>query len=154
MRAGVMKPAEFQSGSGRVRLRSNESMEHLKKRARAIRNRASAQIGKLADRRLQQLVPWWHERFPTRRLRIIFGNGAEHISIDGRTYHPGYEVDGELWPGEINHQNNRQWLHMRSPWTFKPIDDAFHDVVELTDGYRDGLPGDFVIEPIKTRSKR
>lgn len=154
MKAGIVKASEFQSGYGRSRIRGRQSMERLMQRAQAIRERAAAQIGKLADQRLQQLVPWWHEKFPTRRLRIIFGNGASHISIDGRTYHPGGEADGHLFPGEINRRDGRRWMRMRSAMTLKPIDEAFRDVVDITDGYGDGCPDDFVIEPIKTRSRQ
>jgi len=132
-----MSPAEFQSGSGRSRLRTQESMERLQGRAKAIRKHAATQIGRLADRRLRQLVPLWREKFPTRNLKIIFGMGSESITIDGQFYHPRHMINDDHWEGE----------------TFSIVDDAIRDVIDLTNGYRDGCPDDFVIGPIKARSK-
>lgn len=139
-----------------ARLRRANTTEQLKKKADAVRHRAHAQISKLADQRLQQLIPWWHQKFPTRRLRILFGNSGEHISIDGRSYyrapfppHPEAPYGGTH--AQIHRRNKLNWPMFVPPQVFEPLDQAIRDVDDITNGHRDGVPEDFVIEPIKKR---
>lgn len=153
MKTGTMTSKEFLTGEGVARMRRQKSVEQLRKKADAVRARAHAQISKLADQCLQQLIPWWHQKFPTRQLKIIFGNGTEHIKIDGRSYYPG-PPDGYVCAdnsSQIYRRNKLNWP-MRVPrGVFYPLDQALRDVDDITTGHRNGCPEDFVIEPIKKR---
>ena len=147
MRIGTMTPSEFVSGAGVARLRRANTTAQLKKKADAIRARAHKQISALADQRLQQLIPWWHQKFPTRQLKIIFGNGSEYVSIDGRSYY---------WApcAQICRRGKKNWPMPIPETVFDAIDQAIEDIDDITTGHRNGCPEDFVIEPIKKRGQR
>ena len=159
MKIGTMTPKEFLTGEGVARLRRQKSVDTLKKKADEARARSHAQISKLADQCLQQLIPWWHQKFPTRQLHIIFGMGNEHISIDGRSYYPAPFPPHPAAPGggthaQLNRRNRLNWPEFVPPELFMPVDQALRDVIDITNGYRDGCPNDIVIEPIKKRGQR
>lgn len=156
MKIGTMTPEEFQSGSGMARLRHQENATTLRKKADEARARFNKRISALADQRLKLLVPWWHQKFPKRQLKIIFGNGTEHIRIDGRSYysapyppHPAAPHGGTH--AQIHRRNKLNWPMFVPPGVFYAIDRAIRDVDGITNGHRDGVPADFVIEPIKKR---
>jgi hypothetical protein len=156
MKIGTMTSKEFLTGEGVARLRRQKSAEQLRKKANVIRARAHAQISKLADQCLQQLIPWWHQKFPKRQLKIIFGMGSEYICIDGRSYYPApfppyprAPYDGTH--AQIHRRNKLNWPMFVPPEVFFTLDQALRDVDDITTGHRDGLPEDFVIEPIKKR---
>lgn len=156
MKTGVMSASEFVTGAGIARLRRQPSVSALKKKADAARARAHARISDLADQRLQLLVPWWHQKFPTRKLEIVFGNGSDHVSIDGRSYypapfppHPSAHESGTC--ACINRAGKLNWSMFVPPQVFRDLDQALRDVDDITNGHRDGVPGDFVIEPVRKR---
>lgn len=151
MKTGTMTPSEFVSGAGMARLRREQSAEHLKQRAKETKLRCSERIGKLAYLRLALLIPWWREKFPTRQLKIIFGNGTESIAIDERYYYP------PLWGtpdnGQLNRRNKLNWPEDVPREILHPLHEALHDVHNITNDYRDGTPKDLIIEPVKQRRK-
>lgn len=134
MKTGVMTAREFLTGAGVARMRRAKDVEKLKTDADKARARLAVSIGKLADARLAMLGPWWREKFPRRELRIIFGNGTDHVSIDGRSY----RLD------QINRRDKLNWP--MAVTCFDEIDEALADVDDITNGLRDGCPGDLVIE--------
>lgn len=151
MKIGAMTPDEFLYGQRR--LRRERTFEQLLAQADTVRSRAGMALSRLADQRLKLLVPWWHQKFPTRRLQIRFGNGSEFIEIDGRDYHPA-PPDAYVCAdnsAQINRRNKLNWP-MRVPReVFYPIDQALRDIDLITDHHRGGVPRTFVIEPIKKR---
>lgn len=149
-----MTSSEFVSGAGVARLRRQKSAAHLKKQAEEARNRLSERLTRLADLRMKLLIPWWHEVFPTRQLRVIFGNGAALAFIDGRRVCtvPGLNHEIEL-PETHKYYRTRGDVRMRDS-TLEPLMGALNDVDDITDGLMDANPNDLIIEPVKQRRKR
>jgi hypothetical protein len=147
MKVGTITPQEFQSGTNR--LRKNTSRDRLMKSAEGALRRYSASLENLARKRLELLIPWWQTKFPTRQLRIIFGNGAYSASVDGRHL---YICEG--LPTEIRHAKYEYRRFDVPDSCFDEMISALEDVETITDDYRGATPEDFVIEPIKQRRKR
>lgn len=149
MRTGTMTPSEFVSGEGVARIRREKSVEHLKKRAEDTRANFYKRIGDLAYLRMALLIPWWHQKFPTRRLNVIFGMGASAISVDGRHVWitPGDRAEVDPKPGKTRSVTVPDSC-------FDLLEVALKDVDDITNGFRDGAPRDFTVEPIQTRGKQ
>lgn len=152
MKTGTMTPSEFVSGAGMARLRREKSAEHLKKRAKEVRATFYKRISELAYLRMALLIPWWREKFPTRRLDVSFDYGVVNVKIDGRGYHHG--VSHGLFYGELRARVAFGRL-VRVPVTcFDQLHHALDDVDAITHRLQNGVPRDFVIEPIRQRNQR
>lgn len=147
MKVESVSSGEFVSGAGVMRLRRRPSVDALKKKADEIRARSHARISKIANQRLQLLVPWWHQKFPTRSLSIIFGNGGQVIRIDGRWYQCSFGASETF----IEKRNNSSWQDPIPSSLFASIEQAINDVDAITNGHMDGVPSEFSIAPIKKR---
>lgn len=147
-----MTPSEFVSGEGVGRLRRMQSAQALLKQAEAARERYIRRNSELADKRLQLLVSWWHQKYPTRSLQILFGNGTEHIAIDGRNYYPPYGPK-DATDGQLCRRGKRNWQRSVPAALFAPLHQAIWDIDTITDGHRNGVPADFTILPIKQRKR-
>lgn len=151
MRVGVITTKEFQLGESMIR--RQKSAEHLKKQADATRERFYKRIGYLAMLRMKLLIPWWHMKFPTRTLKVLFGMGTAAVWIDERHYTQrnwgaeyGYPASIEDGPFKMRVQLDNE--------VFEELDKALEDVDDITNGFSDGCPDDIIIKPIKQRTRR
>ena len=152
MRVGTITTKEFQEGESTIR--RQKSAEHLKKKAEEAKTRFANRISELALLRLKLLIPWWHMKFPTRQLLVIFGNGEHLPMIDRRHVFicPGLKT--EIEEARDAPRGARRASVPRGT-LFKELEDALVDVDDITNSLRDGCPDDLLIEPIKaTKRKR
>lgn len=110
---------------------SDKTVQMLMHLVRQEHGAFNERIGHLATKRLQYLIPWWHEKYPTRKLQIVFIHGTNLVSIDGR------DVDLDI-------------PHMMAD-ALRPLALAIRDVEDITYNLSRGHCADFTIEPIRPR---
>lgn len=114
----------------------------------------------LADQRLEEIRPWFKSTFPGRKLKIIFGNGTEFITLGDGSRDAAFERRNEA--GHSGAQTRRtggftchyvivvdppkgQDGYCEPDYSLQPLAEALADIMDITNGYRDGLPNDFEI---------
>lgn len=144
MKIGTATPSEFQNGEGRMKLRRAKTASHLKVQAEKARQQLCTRISKLANLRMLLVTPWWHERYPKRRLEVRFGNGTCYASVDGKGIDLLPDLNNKVLVGKVRVNAS----------AFQPLIDAINDVETITSDYMDGSPDDFVIERRKDMKKK
>ena len=92
--------------------------------------------------RIELLRPWWQEAFPDRCLEIIFGNGSELVTIDGKSVDTVPNSDGTFCVDGEDNMTEEELM---------PLVAAVNDVIVMTNGYRQGCPDDFLV-PAKEKT--
>lgn len=105
--------------------------------AAKVRERFFERISNLATARARKIRAEFIERFPRRRLEILFGNGSEYVQIDERMVNED---------GTIQRKGGNGWQIWRG---LEFIFDAINDIHEITDGYTQGCPDNITVESKK-----
>mgnify|MGYP000388648976 CR=1 FL=1 len=90
-----------------------------------------AVMSALANTRLSSLCSEWRSKYPKSSLKIIFGNGSEHVAVNGITVYFWSDQD-EYLLGEMD-------LHI--------VLDALKDVWYICDNYSRARPNDIEVLP-------
>lgn len=153
MKVGTMSSREFVSGAGMARIRREKSALHLKTKAKEAKEKFHDKIGYFATLRMKLLIPWWHDKFPTRQLRVLFGNGEALPLIDGRHVFICSGLRTEIEENR-DHPRGARRANVPEGTLLKELEEALRDVDDITNGFRDGCPEELVIEPIKATKRK
>ncbi len=121
------------------------NIEKKMKRIEASELRTEQLVTNIANQRLRELVSIFKKKRPNKSLQILFGNGSEHVSINGEPFRLRNWDDLDL-----ERESRRKWEpddddtpldEVEAGWIIK----ALMDVDTLTDGYKRGAPDDVFI---------
>lgn len=118
-------------------------------KADAVRAQQADLISSLADARMEEARQWFVSKFPGIRLKIIFGNGIESITLGNGSRRVSLASHGESalkYHIEVEPPNNEFERYTKAYYSLQPLADALSDVIDITNGYRDGCPNDLEID--------
>ncbi len=93
-------------------------------------------VAELANERVEAMVAEWKQRYPTKPLRIRFGNGTQYV-----TYTTRRGVTRALWEEYVCDERHNT-LRAAPEAARRMVTDMLLDVNTITDYHTNGCPDD------------